>query len=232
MLFGCCVRVKSEMKAMKKGRPPRKEKGHVVWLTTSTLRLWNERRKAFGLKKQRIRRCSSSQGDVKTTSSEENSYGLRRKRVSSPSISPIPRKSWISLCTCQFLFWHSNRSEYLYIYESRTSINLCMFITIGKKPLFVSTPKDTVCTRSQLPEQLKPASRQSAVFATFSASSVIALTVLKTNKRTKVSSPISIRNTGPTHSLRRQELIIHRNSPLCLKAPAKFPRHRHCSYEL
>ena len=35
---------------MKKGRPPRKEKRHVIWLTTSTLRLWNERRKAFGLK--------------------------------------------------------------------------------------------------------------------------------------------------------------------------------------
>ena len=163
MLLGCSVRVKSEMKAMKKGRPPRKEKGHVVWLTTSTLRLRNKWRKAFGLKKQtkqRIRRRSSSQGDVKTTSSEENSYGLRRKRVSSPSISPIPCKSWISLCTCQFLFWHCNRSEYLYFYESRTSINLCMFITIGKKPLFVSTPKDTVCTRSQLPGQLKPASRQ------------------------------------------------------------------------
>ena len=44
------VRVKSEMKTVKKGRPPRKEKRHVIWLTTSTLRLWNERRKAFGLK--------------------------------------------------------------------------------------------------------------------------------------------------------------------------------------
>ena len=49
-LFGSCVRVKSEMKTVKKGRPPRKEKRHVIWLTTSTLRLWNERRKAFGLK--------------------------------------------------------------------------------------------------------------------------------------------------------------------------------------
>ena len=38
------------MKTVKKGRPPRKEKRHVIWLTTSTLRLWNERRKAFGLK--------------------------------------------------------------------------------------------------------------------------------------------------------------------------------------
>ena len=227
------------MKAMKKGRPPRKEKGHVVWLTTSTLRLWNEWRKAFELKKQtkqRIRRSSTSQGDVKTTSSEENSYGLRRKRVSSPSISPIPCKSWISLCTCQFLFRHCNRSEYLYIYESRTSINLCMFITIGKKPLFVSTPKDTVCTRSQLPEQLKPEYRQThprCLFATFSATIVLALAGLKTNQRTtKLSRPISIRNSGPKHSLRRQELIIHRNSPLCLKAPAKFPRHRRLSYEL
>ena len=38
------------MKTVKKGRPPRKEKRHVIWLTTSTLRLWNERRKAFVLK--------------------------------------------------------------------------------------------------------------------------------------------------------------------------------------
>ena len=38
------------MKTVKKGRPPRKEKRHVIWLTSSTLRLWNERRKAFGLK--------------------------------------------------------------------------------------------------------------------------------------------------------------------------------------
>ena len=38
------------MKTVKKGRPPRKKKRHVIWLTTSTLRLWNERRKAFGLK--------------------------------------------------------------------------------------------------------------------------------------------------------------------------------------
>ena len=38
------------MKTVKKGRPPRKEKRHVIWLTTSTLRLWNERRNAFGLK--------------------------------------------------------------------------------------------------------------------------------------------------------------------------------------
>ena len=42
--------LKAKMKTVKKGRPPRKEKRHVIWLTTSTLRLWNERRKAFGLK--------------------------------------------------------------------------------------------------------------------------------------------------------------------------------------
>ena len=38
------------MKTVKKGRPPMKEKRHDFWLTTSTLRSWNERRKAFGLK--------------------------------------------------------------------------------------------------------------------------------------------------------------------------------------
>ena len=40
------------MKTVKKGRPSRKEKRHVISLTTSTFRLWNERRKAFGLKKK------------------------------------------------------------------------------------------------------------------------------------------------------------------------------------
>ena len=62
------------MKTVKKGRPPRKEKRHVIWLTTSTLRLWNERRKAFGLKNK----SNSEFAEVllhgmmlKTTSSED-----------------------------------------------------------------------------------------------------------------------------------------------------------------
>ena len=50
VIWVLCSSRKSEMKTVKKGRPPRKEKRHVIWLTTSTLRLWNERREAFGLK--------------------------------------------------------------------------------------------------------------------------------------------------------------------------------------
>ena len=74
MLLGCCVRVKSEMKAMKKGRPPRKEKRHVIWLTISTLRLWNEKRKALGFKnksKSEFAEVLLHGVMLKTTSSEE-----------------------------------------------------------------------------------------------------------------------------------------------------------------
>ena len=46
------------MKTVKKGCPPRKEKRHVIWLTTSTLKLWNERRKAFGLKNKSNSECA------------------------------------------------------------------------------------------------------------------------------------------------------------------------------
>jgi len=36
------------MKRSNGGRPPRKESRHVVWLTTSTLKLWNERKRHLG----------------------------------------------------------------------------------------------------------------------------------------------------------------------------------------
>ena len=36
------------MKRSNRGRPPRKESRHVVWLTTSTLKLWNERKRNLG----------------------------------------------------------------------------------------------------------------------------------------------------------------------------------------
>ena len=36
------------MKRSNRGRPPRKESRHVVWLTTSTLKLWNERKRHLG----------------------------------------------------------------------------------------------------------------------------------------------------------------------------------------
>ena len=143
------------MKSVKKGRPQRKEKRHVIWLTTSTFRLWNERRKAFELKNK----SNSEFAEVllhgmmlKTTSWEEKSYGLRRIRVASPSVSPIPCKSWISLFTSQFLFWECNLDHRIYssMKVVQALLNLGMFITIGKKPFFASTPKDTVCTGSQL----------------------------------------------------------------------------------
>ena len=95
------------MKAVKKGRPPKKERRHVIWLTISTLRLWNEKRKAFGFKNK----SNSEFPEVllhgvmlRTASSEEKSYGFRRRRVALPSVSPIPCKSRISLFTCQLLF--------------------------------------------------------------------------------------------------------------------------------
>ena len=94
---------------------------------------------------QRIRRGSSSRGDVenhefrgkKLWSSKETCRFTRSK----PNSNLVIHLSILSL-TLQL------RSAHLFIYESRTSINLCMFITIGKKPLLVSTMKDTVCTRS------------------------------------------------------------------------------------
>ena len=36
------------MKRSNRGRPLRKESRHVVWLTTSTLKLWNERKRNLG----------------------------------------------------------------------------------------------------------------------------------------------------------------------------------------
>ena len=36
------------MKRSNRGRPPRKESRHVVWLITSTLKLWNERKRNLG----------------------------------------------------------------------------------------------------------------------------------------------------------------------------------------
>jgi len=105
-LFGCCVPVKSETKAVKKGRPPRKENRQVIWLTISTLRLWIEKRKVFGLKKKSNSEFAEVLHGVmlKTTSSEEKRYGFQRKPVAWPSVSPIPLKSRISLFTCQLLF--------------------------------------------------------------------------------------------------------------------------------
>jgi len=36
------------MKRLNRGRPPRKESPHVIWLTTSTLKLCNERTRNLG----------------------------------------------------------------------------------------------------------------------------------------------------------------------------------------
>jgi len=37
------------MKRSNRGRPPRKESRHVVWHTTFTLKLWNERKRHLGI---------------------------------------------------------------------------------------------------------------------------------------------------------------------------------------
>ena len=38
------------MKLSNRGRPPRNENCHIVWLTTSTLKLWNNRKRASHFK--------------------------------------------------------------------------------------------------------------------------------------------------------------------------------------
>ena len=36
------------MKPLKRGRPPRPEGRHIVWLSSSTFKLWNDRKQASG----------------------------------------------------------------------------------------------------------------------------------------------------------------------------------------
>ena len=38
------------MKRSNRGRPPRKEGRHIVWLSTLTFKIWKERKIAFGFK--------------------------------------------------------------------------------------------------------------------------------------------------------------------------------------
>jgi len=47
-IFGGFPSLFTNMKRSNRGRPPRKESRHVVWLTTSTLKLWNERKRNLG----------------------------------------------------------------------------------------------------------------------------------------------------------------------------------------
>ena len=47
-IFGCFPSLFTNMKRSNRGRPRRKESRHVVWLTTSTLKLWNERKRNLG----------------------------------------------------------------------------------------------------------------------------------------------------------------------------------------
>ena len=47
-IFGSYPSLFTNMKCSNRGRPPRKEIRHVVWLTTSTLKVWNERERNVG----------------------------------------------------------------------------------------------------------------------------------------------------------------------------------------
>ena len=47
-IFGSFPSPFTNMKRSNRGRPPRKESRHVVWLTTSTLKLWNECKRNLG----------------------------------------------------------------------------------------------------------------------------------------------------------------------------------------
>ena len=47
-IFGSFPSLFTNMKRSNRGRAPRKESRHAVWLTTSTLKLWNERKRNLG----------------------------------------------------------------------------------------------------------------------------------------------------------------------------------------
>ena len=95
------------MKRSNRGRPRRKESRHVVWLTTSTLKLWNERKGNRGFTGKSnsefaevlphgIVPGEEQKGTSRSGSSSHNNRqtSQRKKRESDVvNVSPIPYKS-------------------------------------------------------------------------------------------------------------------------------------------
>ena len=82
----------TNMKRSKRGRPPRKEKRHIVWLTASTFRTWNERKVTLGFRN----RSNSEFAEALLHSVHESTQermvqhtSQQRKRTES-IVSPVP----------------------------------------------------------------------------------------------------------------------------------------------
>ena len=96
------------MKRSNRGRPPRKEGRHIVWLSTSTFKIWKERKIAFGFKNsthsefaEALLHGKALQGVAEWSASSKTSHSIGegagdlRKRARSSAdigVSPIPCK--------------------------------------------------------------------------------------------------------------------------------------------
>ncbi|KAL9977626.1 hypothetical protein ACROYT_G015052 [Oculina patagonica] len=108
---------KKRHEACKKGRPPRKESRHIVWLATSTLKLWNQK-KELGFEKNSKSEFAAAllHGEILKNSKNSSSaiqiscprtpaprVRPHRKCVASPIppniISPIPCKTPLFVST-------------------------------------------------------------------------------------------------------------------------------------
>jgi len=95
------------MKCSNRGRPPRKESHHVVWLTTSTLKLWNERKRNLGFTEKSNSEFAEAlphgialgEGKKATSRSESSSHNNRQTGqgrkcgMNVVNVSPVPCKS-------------------------------------------------------------------------------------------------------------------------------------------
>ena len=105
-IFGSFPSPFTNMKRSNRGRPPRKESRHIVWLTTSTLKLWNERKRNLGFKDKSnsefaealLHGIALGEGKKATSRSESSSHNNRntgqgRKRGTNVvNVSPVPCK--------------------------------------------------------------------------------------------------------------------------------------------
>ena len=106
-IFGCFPSLFTNMKRSNRGRPRRKESRHVVWLTTSTLKLWNECKRNLGFTGKSNSEFAEAllhgivpgEGKKGTSPSESSSHNnrqtsQRRKHgLTVVNVSPIPCKS-------------------------------------------------------------------------------------------------------------------------------------------
>ena len=111
-ICGCLPSLFTNMKRSKRGRPRRKESRFVVWLTTSTLKLWNEHKRNLGFTGKSNSEFAEAllngivpgEGQKGTSRLESRSHNnqqtsQRRKRGSTVvNVSPIPCKSHYFVC--------------------------------------------------------------------------------------------------------------------------------------